>query len=244
MKRILLLLAAGALTLSAQVQPNQGVSKTLHDLSATGFAAQTDYAQVCKFCHSPHGAAPATAQVIPLWGHKTTAATYTMYNTTNNPNSMMSATTIVDAAPSGPSMACLSCHDGTVAVNARMAGGYSYSYGNMNTAATNAGDFNIVGEVSGTKTYQMGYLTKHIVGAKTGSNVDLTTVHPIGVSYSSAQNPGLWDNPKAPAEIYAGKVQCASCHEVHNWSPDGGITGLFLRDTTVGSKLCLDCHNK
>lgn len=244
MKRILLALVAGALSLSAQT-PATGIKGTMHDLSVSGAnGGVTNYTQICKFCHSPHGAAPAALQVIPLWGHMTTAATYTMYNTTNNPNSMMNPLTIVDAAPSGPSMACLSCHDGTVAVNARMAGGYSVSYGSMNASATSAGDFSITSGGTGAGAYTLGTLTKHIVGTLSGTNVDLTTVHPIAVTYDNVKQPALWAAPKAPAEIFQGKVQCASCHDVHNWSPDGGTTGLFLRDTTVGSKLCLDCHNK
>ena len=137
-------------------------------------------------------------------------------------------------------MACLSCHDGTVAVNARMAGGFSVSYGAMNTAGTHYADFSVSG--SGTST--LGTLTTHIVGKLTGTNVDLTTVHPISVTYDATLQPALQPAPIAPAKIFQGKVQCASCHDVHNWSPDGGTTSLFLRDSTVGSKLCLDCHIK
>ena len=238
MKRILLALVAG-LTLTAAT-PNTGVTGTPHDLSFGTGTGTTTYTQICKFCHSPHGAAPAADQVVPLWGHMTTAATYTMYNTTNNPNSMMNSATIVDAAPSGPSMACLSCHDGTVAVNARMAGGYSVSYGGMNASATNAADFS----VSGTGTTSLGTLTKHLVGKLTSGNVDMTTVHPIAVEYNSIKQPALKATPLAPMVLFNNKVQCASCHDVHNYSPDGGTTRSFLRDSTVGSKLCLDCHTK
>ena len=239
MKRVLLLLAAGSLALMA-AQPPTGVVGSMHDLSKTNTTAfttaVTDYAQVCKFCHSPHGAAPASAQVVPLWGHKTTAATYTMYTS----ETMAAAGYVADAAPSGPSAACLSCHDGTVAVNARMAGGYSYSYGNVTTTST---DFSIVAENSGKA--QMGYLTNHVVGVKTGSNVDMTTVHPIGVAYNATDVANFFAAPKTAGMLFNNKVQCASCHDVHNWQgPAGTTSGLFLRVTTDGSALCLQCHNK
>jgi predicted CXXCH cytochrome family protein len=249
MKRLLFSLAAGAfaLSLQAQTQPTTGVVGTMHDLSATGFAKQTDYAQVCKFCHSPHGANSGAAQLVPLWGHANTTATFTMYGaagSTTNPNSQLRGT--IDAQPSGPSLACLSCHDGTVAVNARYAGGYAPNYGNFNTASTNAADF--TSSVVNGKTY--GTLTKHTIGAQTKDangntvNGDLSTVHPIGVDYTGV-NAELWASPKPGVKLFNNKVQCASCHDAHNWNgADGSSTGTFLRMTTNGSALCLACHNK
>lgn len=252
MKRLLSTLGIGVFALSLQAQtptvPATGVVGTAHDLSATGLHKQTDYTQVCKFCHSPHGANSGAAQLVPLWGHKNTTATFTMYGTpgsATNPNSQLKTTTI-DAQPSGPSLACLSCHDGTVAVNAR----YSTvrpNYGNFNTTADNAADFNV--SVVGGKTY--GTLKTHTVGAPTldaNGNVtaqgDLSTVHPIGVKYEG-EAAELWATPKAGVKLFNGMVQCASCHDAHNYKGAAGTsTGAFLRLTTDGSTLCLACHNK
>ena len=49
--RILVLLAAGSLSLSAIIPG------TKHDLSTTGPGAKSNTTQTCVFCHTPHGSA-------------------------------------------------------------------------------------------------------------------------------------------------------------------------------------------
>ncbi|HDZ61832.1 MAG TPA: hypothetical protein ENH40_01645 [Nitrospirae bacterium] len=54
------------------------------------------------------------------------------------------------------------------------------------------------------------------------------------------------------ASINVGDISCASCHDVHQWSPrfkargkgvniEGNVTNSFLRPHTY-SLLCIDCH--
>jgi len=40
--------------------------------------------------------------------------------------------------------------------------------------------------------------------------------------------------------LFDGKMECASCHDVHNRF---GVSGL-LKMSNVNSELCLTCHNK
>jgi predicted CXXCH cytochrome family protein len=40
--------------------------------------------------------------------------------------------------------------------------------------------------------------------------------------------------------LSSGKMQCSSCHDVHN---SAGVLGL-LRKSNAGSALCLTCHHK
>jgi len=44
-----------------------------------------------------------------------------------------------------------------------------------------------------------------------------------------------WPNVK----LFAGKVECPTCHAVH----DPGIQP-FMRTSNAGSQLCLTCHSK
>lgn len=242
MKRVLLSVAA--LIVGVSLHAQVGVVNTKHNMSASGTkygtGSATTYSQVCKFCHSPHGANSGAAQLVPLWGHANTVQTYTMYG--SNPNQTLKTTT-VDAQPSGPSMACLSCHDGTVAVNARYTYGDAnsprWTYGNMNIANTAVtDDFDITAEAQGTATNQMGKLKHSIAGA---SKNDLSTIHPIAIQYDvAAMNGGLV--PVASlvgVKLFNGKVQCASCHDAH-----GTANSMFMRVTTTGSALCLACHIK
>lgn len=83
------------------------IAGSKHDLSS--FAATGG--EICIACHTPHKADTSVTDA-PLWNHKLTTATYTLYA---SPTFNGSATI---AQPAGVSKLCLSCHDGTVAVDA------------------------------------------------------------------------------------------------------------------------------
>ncbi len=123
----------------------EDVRNTLHNLSDTisGFnnpninPAAGVGREVCVFCHTPHGSntGPGTFPgPAPLWNRlMPTTANYTLYTA---PNMDSTAT-----GPVGVSMACLSCHDGTVAldalINAPLSGGFRS--GNLGTSAAGPG---------------------------------------------------------------------------------------------------------
>ena len=66
-----------------------------------------DYRETCIYCHTPHNASP----LAPLWNRKSPEpAGYQMYSSPNFDS-------VLPKAPDGISLACLSCHDGSVAVD-------------------------------------------------------------------------------------------------------------------------------
>jgi predicted CXXCH cytochrome family protein len=208
--------------LAAKMPPPAGIFGTAHDLSATGLNHATGSSEVCIFCHTPHRAAEGVRQNIPEWNHVTTAVQFVMYSSPG----MKGA---VDNQPMGPSLACLSCHDGTVAVGALheipVGGGqddYSQAQGGVNPAT---------GTIQGPN--QMGR--------------DLSSVHPISMTYRDDLNKTLRSPSELvgvklyPSNVRGAKVQCASCHDPHNFGIDGS-TAPFLRVTKHGSALCLSCH--
>jgi len=200
----------------------------------------TDYGEVCVYCHTPHG---GNSQA-PLWNRNVnTPGNYDLYNSTTMDNP---PTTI-----SGVSLACLSCHDGAIAVdeiiNAPGPGANTYDlpgtqtyYGlpesqyhyQMKTGAGACGVCHFPGnpsahDASGT------YLT-----------TNLTDDHPISMDYPSTSDFNAppdsqkgW--PGNDVKLFAGKVECASCHNVHD--PD---IKPFLRLTNQDSTLCQKCHVK
>lgn len=89
------------------------IANTDHDFTTGGDAWDTA-ASLCETCHTPHSNASALA---PLWGHATTTATFQVYASSTLDGTI--------SAPDGVSKACLSCHDGTVAVRsgATLSGG-------------------------------------------------------------------------------------------------------------------------
>lgn len=118
--------AAAGLLLGAGLA-QAGVVGSKHDFT-TGGGAQTTTAnttEVCVFCHTPHGS--ATTAPVPLWNKVLPdSGSYTRYSSLNLPSF-----TSAEAPVGSVSLACLSCHDGTqamdVVLNSPGSGGYDGS---------------------------------------------------------------------------------------------------------------------
>jgi predicted CXXCH cytochrome family protein len=171
--------------------------------------------QVCVACHAPHNA--AVLADAPLWNHQLNAAqTYTVYA-----SATMNATV---GQPGSTSKLCLSCHDGTLAVN---------NFGGV-TTATN--------KLTGT----------------TNLGTDLSNDHPIGITYDTALSTadGALKDPStttvtigdaktktgllSAVMLYANKLECASCHDVHNTFAVATTKMVKTSATTI----CTTCHVK
>lgn len=111
MKRSVLTVATlvAATGLCWAVASHAGISGSAHDLTTKGVTMPDG--QLCIACHTPHDA--KTTPDAPLWNHTLTTATYTLYDKSKSPT--LDATT---SQPTGVSKLCLSCHDGTVAIDA------------------------------------------------------------------------------------------------------------------------------
>ncbi len=185
-----------------------------HDFSTQNWNSQ---AVICEVCHTPHNAVTSTANA-PLWNHAETVATFQAYT------SLTMDAADAGSQPTAASKLCLSCHDGTVAVDS-------------------------FGGTTGTE-----FITG---GALIGTN--LTDDHPVSITYDAAlfaADGGLVD-PATTVTIGAGaqtrtgpistvmlrgnKVECSSCHDVHNTFTAGNH--LLVR-TNASSALCLTCHAK
>ncbi len=66
----------------------------------------------CIVCHTPHN---ANSNSRPLWNHAASSATYSMYDSTFSSSIDMPVNNS-GGNPTGISAACLSCHDGTLAI--------------------------------------------------------------------------------------------------------------------------------
>lgn len=110
----LVVLATGLLS---SPQALAQVKDTKHNLGSSNaitgankYTGAGSTAEVCVFCHTPHGS-NVTAK-LPLWNRTLGTATYTTYA------SLGTTTLEGKTAPVGSvSLACLSCHDGTQAIN-------------------------------------------------------------------------------------------------------------------------------
>jgi predicted CXXCH cytochrome family protein len=150
-----------------------GIADTKHNLSSGAGATSVNKVgaiagstEICVFCHTPHGS--DTSASVPLWNKKMNSPTaYTTYNSLGT-SSLDGATAPVGSV----SLACLSCHDGTQALNVMLnipgSGGYD---------STGAGIF-------GTMTGANQTSNKLKSGAIANIGVDLRNDHPIGIQYA------------------------------------------------------------
>ena len=246
-------LAILSLLVFASASQAAGIADTKHNLSTSGTGAihaTSGTAEICVFCHTPHGA--DTNVAAPLWNRAQTTATFSLYSS--------STLDALPTQPTGTSLACLSCHDGTVAFDAIRnlpgSGGYT------NTPS-----------VDGTSTWTfVGTPDKKMPDGITLIGTDLRNDHPISMVFADARSPsstsasqtagfrtitttgskkcvgnGIADCddpaalPLSSATIggSADYVQCTSCHDPHR-----SDTPTFLRKSNDGSALCLTCHVK
>lgn len=233
------MIAAGLVVLSS-TSAFALITGSKHDLSAGTGGPVKDGAQtqICIFCHTPHNA----SQTNLLWNRTTTgiSGTYTMYSST-------SASTTVNNAPavdsSTTSYLCLSCHDGSIA--------------NMNTNTKNFGGLTpaLVDSQSASPTlswdalYKIGASPNLLVGSQVQG--DLSDDHPINFVYTTkagivaqatARTTLMANNGKEPFDAN-NRMQCGSCHLVHN-EATAPVPSYLLRVAETGSQLCLACHSK
>jgi predicted CXXCH cytochrome family protein len=232
--------------------PGDGIKGSAHDLSfatgqgtAWGVAGLDSLDRICIFCHAPHHAYklgdPGGLDYYPLWNHAvTTTVEFTGYSNTDMgapivPTDVQHQLNAgidgqITTDPGGASKLCLSCHDGSVAIA-------QYGFAPSSSIGSSTGPR----ATSASRIY-------------IGGAGDLTNHHPIGFDYAAVITAGDDEiNPiTSPligstrgltigSVLYGGKVECGSCHDVHNTKNDGAKL-LWVEDT--GSALCFSCHAK
>jgi predicted CXXCH cytochrome family protein len=170
--RLVKLFAATAVVLGALAgqHASAAIQDTKHNLGASN-GNNTNFmtsgtTEICVFCHTPH--ASNTNVKAPLWNKPTNGGSYTTYSTAT------SSTIDGSVDMSGVSLACLSCHDGTQAmdtmINKPGSGGY------------NAAGSTLGGTWTGARQDGTGKMTnagEFIANLST----DLTNDHPVGIQY-------------------------------------------------------------
>lgn len=185
------------------------ITSTKHNLSVSGPGAirSTTETQICIFCHAPHNSTPSA----PLWNRRDPGSNYLPYS---------SSTAVATAGqPNGASLACLSCHDGTIAL----------------------GDL-----VSRSTAVPMAGGVTSLPSGQANLGTDLSDDHPVSFAYTStlpAQHGGeLVDPATLVGKVRldtSGRMQCTACHDPHD-----NTNGKFLVMANTASALCASCHLK
>jgi hypothetical protein len=197
-----------------------GISGSKHDFGQFGWANN----QICQPCHTPHNAIvrDANGQLVggPLWNHTLSTATYTLYV---DPVTGQNVTGQVDTN----SRLCLSCHDGTVAVDS-FGGGKGTQQLTGGLLGTDLSNDHPIGEAAIWPNPNPSFMVDP-------SLRDAKHIMPLRQ---------LADGRNA--------VGCTSCHEPHNrantasmlWVNNAGAGTTVDGRSVSGSVLCLNCHKK
>jgi len=195
------ILLAILLSLGFAVTSFAAIAGTAHDLS---YLAND---QICVYCHTPHN---ADSTVEPLWNADLSTATFTAYT-----SSTFDGSATMDADPViGPSRLCMSCHDGTVAIDSAIGGTTSIGTGGA-----------LLG-VDLTNDHPIGF------NYNAAQGLDAEIQPSTAVLGSGVISDFLFGANNI--------MTCASCHDVHGVT---GV-GQFLLEDNAGSALCLRCHIK
>ena len=250
--KVALLLAAPSLVTMA----NAGIGGSLHDFTGAGESWNVNK-DLCGPCHMAHGSNP-NDQGIPLWSRGSlTVGPFTPY---------VSPHGTAIPTPNGASLACLSCHDGTLA--------YNQLKGELVGATENkvTGDYVIGGGGDLRGDHPISFVYQDAVNASPTNTLKLATETLGGVLVPGNPPTGgtlpvghtFQGQSVGSAFLKGGKVQCNSCHDVHRSIGDSGLNsdaatftspthnpllvvfngGARLDQSGLGSSLCRSCHNK
>lgn len=227
-----------------------GIAATKHNLgSGTGPAGRnqvvSDTAEICVFCHTPHGG--STDAPVPLWNKRLGApgvpaggGTYITYDTLQTP-SLDGTVALVGSI----SMACLSCHDGTQA---------------MDNVINAPGSGNVLADGGGNDGRNWTW-TGSTVDVATGRlnsgaaliGTDLSNDHPIGIQYCGGGLSGsgnVVSGTCKDTDLTAPQTKVINGNQIF-WVDTGGPgkqrtdLPLYQRDTGgLGPMVeCASCHD-
>ncbi|MBL4809687.1 MAG: cytochrome c3 family protein [Phycisphaerales bacterium] len=215
MKLRTLLFSGTFAALLASPALGQSMVGEAHDFSGTGWAG----GEICKPCHTPHNAVvdESGEPVGWLWNHTLTTAVYTMYDG----NTYDAGPDDGDAAFDKLSRLCMSCHDGTIALDA---------YGGSVGSIFINGD-----EKIGTDLADDHPIGRDAVYLEEGSS----RWQPADANHKLGPNGELKLREMNVDGTLDYVVGCMTCHTPHYKGYDHQ-----LRMTNNSSALCLSCHIK
>ena len=206
------------LMLMASMVQAGSITGTGHDLVSQGF----DAGENCVICHTPHNS-DISVTTTPLWGQQPPSSTYDMYFTRDEN---------IREQPTGASKLCLSCHDGVTAID---------KFGDTGNSPFIGGNASNVSSNEKNKNHPLSIPFDSALAARNPSLYDPAVKQiTIGIGGDRTRT-GTIDE----LMLSNGRVQCNSCHDVHNnYVGDRQKDQPFLKVTRSGSQICLTCHNK
>lgn len=203
-------------------------------VAAMGGVAFSDYGNPCVYCHLPPTQATTDTTAyggIDGWNRFVPTTDFRLSSSASLDAKMRSPNTI--------SLLCLSCHDGTMALD--MVIFKPTDFATENDAALHM-KMNGADDITSCGKCHNGVVAHDISVKVIGT--DISDDHPISIEYGGLN----WKDPdfKVPHQadgfnngvrLYNGNVECASCHDIHNSTNE-------LALTVRREALCETCHTK
>lgn len=221
--RLILSSVAVAALLVAGGSVQAQIANTKHNLGSTQVDPnnRSDVTDLCVFCHTPHGS--DTGASVPLWNRNVsnnmpTYQTYDQLGTSSLDGDILAVGSV--------SIACLSCHDGTQALdnvlNAPGSGGFTAGTGARIAGATWT-------STSGNLNTTTGILNTGVI---TNMGTDLRNDHPVGIQYGGFQVVKVVGQPAVKIDADFKDPQNATINNNNVWWVDTEATPNGTREKT------------
>jgi predicted CXXCH cytochrome family protein len=203
------ILAAALIMAAPPIALAGTIANTKHDLSSTSTAAikSTTQRDTCVFCHVSHNGQPAAFR--PLWSHSLTTQNLT-WNPTTTVRGTVLPTSITSNQLAG-SRACMSCHDGTVALGDLLNKPLDTTISGPNvTAGKLSGGINLLNPANMQSKAVTGFTAFKTVPSTSAVNYDSNGL----VQCDSCHNPHDNTNGTFLKINPAGGAICLTCHDL------------------------------
>ncbi|MBE9528062.1 MAG: hypothetical protein IME99_02345, partial [Proteobacteria bacterium] len=164
-----------------------GIATSRHNLGGFGeYIVSPNTTEICIFCHTPHH---SNSDMTPLWNRNITSTTFTAYGDTIGGSSI---STVL-----GPSLACLSCHDGVTTFDnlVNKPGKGLGSGGDAWNFTVNGVDYITAFSASGVTDYALQHSGRLDIGGGSVNAINagsgLSDDHPVGVKYQGGVKASL-----------------------------------------------------
>ena len=211
--------------------------------------ARSNYGEVCVYCHTPHGSSTVTD--APLWNRTVNTGSYQLYDDPTTLNLPIDQ-------PGLNSITCLSCHDGTMAIDSviNMPGSGGYNPAQMTSVneafldtwgGAGIGNHWNLSTSTGGDSCGFCHNPAEDFGAPDYTvftiGTDLTNDHPVGVSYPDTFGPGVdFNEPNLVYTPPGGGISVSVFDVNGDGRPDKNEPRMY--NYGGGAKVeCASCHD-